>query len=72
MIGQECIDHLNRVPQKEFKKFFLWGTLFKIKFAVKTTSPQKYLGAPKLTSIALVKFMRVPFLHSATPLENGE
>ena len=57
---------------KKKKKVFLWGTPFKTKFEIKTASPQKYLGASELTSIALVKFMRVPFLHSATPLEDGE
>ena len=57
---------------KGVKKVFIWGTLFKTKFAVETASPQKYLGAPELTRIALVKFIRVLFLRSATPFEDGE
>ena len=44
----------------------------KTKFAIKIASPQKYLGAPDLTSIALVKFIRVLFLCSATLFEDGE
>ena len=44
----------------------------KTKFAIKIASPQKYLGAPELTRIALVKFIRVLFLRSTSPLEDGE
>ena len=60
------------IIQKELKKVFLWDTLFKTKFAIKIASPQKYLGAPELISTAFVKFMRVLFLRSGTPFEDGE
>ena len=60
------------IIQKELKKSFYKVLCSKKKFAVKIASPQKYLGAPELTSIALVKFIRVLFLRSVTPFEDGE